>query len=192
MSKRVLVINPENCTGCRMCELACSSSKEGEFNPGRSRIKVVTNGLKGWSRPVVCLQCDDPMCMAACSVEAIYKTKTPQGDSVVAVKKEKCIQCYQCIVACPFGAIDFIKELKIIKCDLCGGSPACVKFCFYNCLKFIELSEDAYQKRAKKIKALTAKAYREISKKEPYQRRVAFSLDLSKVTDIPKRNIDKR
>ena len=184
MSKRVLVIKSENCTGCHLCELACSSAKEGEFIPSRSRIRVVSNGLKGWSRPVVCLQCEDPMCMRACLVEAIYKTETPQGDPLIAVNKEKCIGCHQCIAACPFGAIEYIKELMVNKCDLCGGTPACVNFCFYDCLKFIELSDDVYQERSTKIKALTAKACREISKYEPHRRRVMFSLDISKVIDI--------
>ncbi len=181
MSNRVIVVQSEKCTGCRMCELACSSTKEGVFIPSRSRIHVVTNGLEGWSRPVVCLQCEDPMCMAVCSVGAISKTETTQGDSLISVNKEKCKGCYQCIVACPFGAIEFFKDLRAIKCDLCGGDPACVDFCFYGCLKFIELSDEVYQKRAKKIKTLTTKACREISKKEPYRRRAAVSLDLQKM-----------
>lgn len=184
MSKRVLVIQSENCTGCHLCELACSSAKEGEFIPSHSRIRVVTNGLEGWSRPVVCLQCEDPMCMNACSVDAIYKTKTPQGDTIVSINKEKCIGCYQCVVACPFGAIEYFKEQKAIKCDLCGGSPVCVDFCFYDSLKFIELSDEVYQKRSKKVKALTTKTCREISKREPHRRRAMFSLDISKLIDF--------
>lgn len=167
-----------------MCELACSSVKEGEFIPSHSRIRVVTNGLEGWSRPNVCLQCEDPMCLAVCSTEAIFKTKTQQGDPLVAVDQEKCTGCGVCVDACPFGAIDFFKGLKAIKCDLCGGSPKCVNFCFYRCLTFIELSDEAYQSRTKKIKALTAKACRKISELEPYQRRVAFSLETSKVATV--------
>ena len=79
MTNGVLEIKAENCTGCRMCELACSSSKEGLFIPDHSRIKVVTKELEGWSGPVVCLQCDDAMCLKACSVDAIYKSETPEG-----------------------------------------------------------------------------------------------------------------
>lgn len=184
MSKRVLLVKSENCKGCHLCELACSSTKEGEFIPSHSRIRIVTNGLKGWSRPVICLQCEEPMCMAACSVEAIHKTRTPQGDTIITVDKEKCIGCYQCIVACPFGAIGYLKGQKVTKCDLCGGSPACVEFCFYDCIKFVELSEEVYQKRSKKIKVLTTKACREISKHEPHQRRVMFSKDISKLIDF--------
>ena len=184
MNKRVLVIQSENCTGCHLCELACSSAKEGEFKPSQSRIQVITSGLEGWSRPIVCLQCDDPMCVAVCSVGAICKTITPQGDPVISVNKDKCISCHKCIVACPFGAIEHFKESKATKCDLCGGSPVCVDFCFYDCLKFIELSDEVYQKRSIKIKALITKTCREISKHEPHRRRVMFSLALSKVIDF--------
>ncbi|MFX1390828.1 MAG: 4Fe-4S dicluster domain-containing protein [Promethearchaeota archaeon] len=179
MGKRVLVIQSENCVGCHLCELACSSSKEGQYIPSHSRIRVVSNELEGWSRPTVCLQCDDPMCIKVCSVEAIYKTETPQGDPVVNVNKEKCIGCHQCVVACPFGAIEYLKDSMIFKCDLCGGSPHCVEFCFYDCLKFMELSDDVYQDRLNKLTALTAKACRVISKLEPNRRRLMFSLDAS-------------
>ncbi len=186
MTNGVLEIKAENCTGCRMCELACSSSKEGIFIPDHSRIKVVTKELEGWSRPVVCLQCDDAMCLKACSVDVIYKSETPEGDPIIAIDNEKCIGCHQCIAACPFGAIDFFEETKVIKCDLCGGKPKCVDFCFYKCISFNELSNDEYKSRIKKIKALTIKASRRISENEPYNRRVIFSKDISNLSHITK------
>jgi carbon-monoxide dehydrogenase iron sulfur subunit len=179
---RVLAIMAENCTGCRMCELACSSFKEGEFIPERSRIRVVDNRLEGWSRPAVCMQCEEPMCVAVCSTQAISRTRTAQGDPVVEVDTEKCVGCQSCLVACPFGSIGFSPKVKAIKCDLCGGSPKCVQFCFYDCLHFAELSEREAADRAKKVKALTAKACREIGKDEVRRRRAAFSLEASKVT----------
>jgi len=179
---RVLTIDAENCTGCRMCELACSSFKEGEFIPERSRIRVVADALEGWSRPAVCLQCEDPMCMAVCPVQAISKKKTPEGDHVVVVNAKTCIACGRCVVACPFGAITLFPKSKAIKCDLCGGSPRCVEFCFYGCLHFVELTEAEYVRRTRKITALTNKSAREIAKREPFERRAAFSLEASRVT----------
>ena len=125
-----------------MCELACSSVKEGEFIPSHSRIRVATNGLEGWSRPNVCLQCEDAMCLAACSTGAIFKTKTQQEDPLVAVDQEKCTDCGACVDACPFGALDFINELKAIKCDLCGGSPKCVEACTEGVLADIHESKE--------------------------------------------------
>lgn len=192
MSKRVLIIQSANCTGCHMCELACSSVKEGEFIPERSRVRVVTNGLEGWSRPVVCLQCEDAMCMAACNVGAIYNTKTPNGDTIVVVDVEKCNECNQCVEACPFGAIELFNGLGAIKCDLCGGSPTCVKFCSYKCLKFAEISEEDYETRIKKINSLTTKFHNEVSNFDTHQRRLRLSLEAASVTSITKARAKKR
>ena len=181
MNKRVLVIKSENCTGCHLCELACSSTKEGLFIPTRSRIKVVTDGLKGWSSPVVCAQCKDPLCLAVCPIGAIFKSETAQGDSIISINNKECIACHQCVVACPFGAIEYTKEVGILKCDLCGGEPVCVDYCFYNCLTFSELTEEQYHKRMSKLKALTVKVCREISKNEPSRRRAMFSKYLTEI-----------
>lgn len=181
---RALAIQQENCTGCRMCELACSSSKEGQFIPDRSRIKVVDNRLEGWSRPAVCLQCDEPMCVAVCPSQAISKKVTAQGDHVIEVDPEKCYGCQSCVMACPFGAMSFFPKSKATKCDLCGGSPECVKFCFYDCLKFIELDAQMRAERDKAVKALTMRACREIGQKESRRRRESFSLEASKLSAL--------
>jgi len=181
MGKKVLVVQAENCTGCQMCQLACSSSKEGEFILQRSRIKVLHDGLGGWSRPSVCLQCEEPMCLSVCPVEAIAKSATASGEHVVLVDRDKCIGCQRCVAACPFGAMEFFKRSLATKCDLCGGDPQCVQFCFYDCLHFQELSEEAYAKRNQKIKALYVKACKEIGQRELHGRRQAFSLAASQV-----------
>lgn len=182
---RSIVIDADRCTGCRSCELACSASKEGEFIPERSRIHILSNTMEGWSRPILCLQCEDPMCMGVCPVEAISKTKTTQGDHLIEIDRGKCIGCHRCMVACPIGAIDFFPNLKSIKCDLCGGDPQCVKFCFYDCLHFIELSEEEQRQRFKKIYHLFNKASVEISKQELFKRRRKFSFETSRVTPPP-------
>ena len=191
MSNRVLTVQAENCTGCHMCELACSSYKEGIFIPHRSRIWVVTNGLEGWSRPAICLHCEDPACLNACEVGAIYKTKTPNGDTIIIIDPEECTGCKQCVEACPFGAIAFFDEFGIIKCDLCGGAPKCVDFCAYNCLNFVDLAEDAYQERSKKITEIVEQASKENKKQDLHQRRVKYSLEManinSPVIDIKKK-----
>jgi carbon-monoxide dehydrogenase iron sulfur subunit len=177
---RTLTINAKNCTGCRMCELACSSSKEGEFIPERSRIRVVNNPLEGWSRPAVCLQCEDPMCLAVCPSRAITKTRTPAGDPLVAVDKELCVGCHRCLMACPVGAIDFFPKMKAVKCDLCGGSPRCAQFCFYDCLRFTDLAEEEREARDKRIKILFNRAAVDITRRELWERRKRFSLEASR------------
>lgn len=181
MGYRVITIRPENCTGCRLCELACSSNKEGHFMPGRARIKVVHDALEGWSHPAVCLQCEEPMCLDVCPVGAINKSTTKNGDHVVLVDKSLCIGCRRCVVACPFGAMEFYKGSLATKCDLCGGDPMCVQFCFYGCLQFVDLSEEKRHARNKKIKGLYFKACKQISAEGPHRRRATISLDASRV-----------
>jgi anaerobic carbon-monoxide dehydrogenase iron sulfur subunit len=173
MGRKVIVAKEENCTGCRLCQLACSSTKEGEIIPDRARIKIVHDGLNGWSRPLTCFQCEEPMCLAVCPAEAISRSTSASGEYVVLVDKEKCIGCQRCVAACPFGAMEFFKESLATKCDLCGGAPKCVEFCFYDCLHFVELSAEEEAKRKRRIKALYAKACKEIGRRELFARRRA-------------------
>ena len=38
--QKSLHINPDKCTGCLQCEMACSFENYGTFNTAKSRIKV--------------------------------------------------------------------------------------------------------------------------------------------------------
>ena len=40
---KVLVVEQEKCTGCKICELICSMTKFGEYNPGKSHIRLIRN-----------------------------------------------------------------------------------------------------------------------------------------------------
>jgi carbon-monoxide dehydrogenase iron sulfur subunit len=42
-SDKVLVVDADQCTGCSVCELICSMSKYGEYNPRKSYIRVMRN-----------------------------------------------------------------------------------------------------------------------------------------------------
>jgi Fe-S-cluster-containing hydrogenase component 2 len=44
-----------------------------------------------------------------------------------------------CTIACPFGnaVYDSVTE-SILKCDTCGGDPACVQFCPSQALEFVD------------------------------------------------------
>ena len=50
----------------------------------------------------------------------------------VIVDIEKCIGCWTCIVACPYGAVGRdLNSKTVVKCDLCPDReiPACVMNC---------------------------------------------------------------
>jgi len=142
---KVLVVNPDQCTGCGACELACSMRHAGEFNPSRSRIQVVSFEPDFFRCPVVCLQCYEPPCAAICPTEAITRD---EATGIVKVSKEKCDGCRMCEEACPFGVILFSElEQKAVKCELCDGNPQCVVFCPTKAVDFREPEAKTADKR---------------------------------------------
>lgn len=151
MSKKAITIDPDRCTGCRMCELACSLKKEGVCSPLLSRVRVITVEREGLDVPLLCFHCTDAPCATFCPVMAISED---EKTGVAVVNDDLCIGCGACIVACPFGVI-FLdpqsKRKRILKCDLCNGEPDCVRFCEPRALDFVRIekvSEGRYRKAA--------------------------------------------
>lgn len=132
-----IVLDYTKCTGCRTCEAICSFVNEkGEFNPMKSRIRVVRTVEDQVLRslPVFCLQCEEAYCMAVCPASAI--TASDAGARVV--NEDKCIGCKLCEIACPIGAISVDSDKRVaIKCSLCDGDPNCVKYCFTGALQYL-------------------------------------------------------
>ncbi len=125
------------CLGCRTCEIACavehSKSKELHKSIGewpvpvkRRRVQLI---LKNVSISDACHHCNPAACVTACMSGAMSKDKKT-GHTMH--DKEKCVGCWMCIMACPFGAISKETTEKIIlKCDMCPDRdiPACVASC---------------------------------------------------------------
>ncbi len=136
MSTRVLVADPKKCTGCKLCQIACSIKQCGVSNPARSRIRIIDWNNEGIFLPVSCQQCEDAPCMAVCPREAIYRDNNLAR---IAIDFDRCISCKLCVSACPFGAMGFDPERqKIFKCNLCDGDPQCVRFCYPKSLDFVD------------------------------------------------------
>jgi Fe-S-cluster-containing hydrogenase component 2 len=127
-----LVIEPDKCTSCRLCELACSERNGGRFRPSVARIRVAIHADDAFYFPAVCVQCDDAPCIPACPTQALVRDATTGAVVVVA---EKCDDCGECEPACPYGAIR-CRDGRAEKCELCGGEPECVKFCAPGALRF--------------------------------------------------------
>lgn len=148
-----LVIHPEKCTACRMCELACSFEHEGEFNPQRSRIRVEVFQEDAFYLPMACYHCDDYPCGQVCPTEAIGKLE----NGWVEVTAAKCIGCKMCMLACPFGVMGYSTKLGVAQnCDLCHGEPQCVKFCAPGALEFRDIETTREHRRgafAERVKA---------------------------------------
>lgn len=141
--KQILIVDHEKCTGCRNCELACSVAHYKTFNPARSRIQVIKEENKDVIAPMVCLQCEQPLCQDACPTGAIGKNE----HGVLFVDHDVCIGCLNCVTACIYGgiAIDPVRRMAI-KCDLCWGDPACAKRCEYGAISYVPFEEGIRQR----------------------------------------------
>jgi len=54
---KVLLLDGDNCTGCKICELVCSMNNHGEYNPAKSYIKVLKNTDLDVNLPVLVGKC---------------------------------------------------------------------------------------------------------------------------------------
>ncbi len=128
-------LNPEACTGCRMCEMICSliHGQDG-INPRRSRIKITEKKEKGIFLPKVCQLCKEPACMRACPESALFRDPST---GVILIDEKKCNGCRSCVEACTYDAIFFLPGDEIpSSCDLCGGAPECTKYCLQEAIVF--------------------------------------------------------
>ncbi|MFQ5900512.1 MAG: 4Fe-4S dicluster domain-containing protein [Thermodesulfobacteriota bacterium] len=128
----------EVCIGCRYCEIYClvehSRSKDiikafkMEAPRAIPRIRVEEEGPVSFA--LQCRHCEEPECVFACITGAMYKDS---DTGKVIHDPDRCIGCWTCIMACPYGVIMRDEGNKRIasKCDLCPDldTPACVANC---------------------------------------------------------------
>ncbi|GHU40612.1 electron transporter HydN [Spirochaetia bacterium] len=147
---------PLRCIGCRTCMIACVVAHEGKrifeidpdgysFNPRLFMVKTAK-----LSAPVQCRHCENAACKQACMSGAISIK-----DGIVSIDQKKCIGCKNCVIACPFGAVEIVETAEVNtdgtakklanKCDLCKGvadNPQCVRVCPTEALALV--TEDAF------------------------------------------------
>ena len=152
---RFVIAEPQNCIGCRTCEVACAmahSSAHGAepLNPDNfmPRLSVVKN--ESVSTVALCRHCEDAPCANACPSGAIVY----RNDSVQVIQ-ERCVGCKSCMVACPYGAMRIVSvpapqtgliksratRAQALKCDLCENreqGPACVAACPTHALQLVD------------------------------------------------------
>lgn len=151
MSRRYLLIaDPVKCTGCKICQLVCSYSKEKVFNPAKARLRVDRIESPALDVIMACHQCTKPPCAEVCPVNAINRN----GRGVMTVNTDKCIGCGLCVENCPLGAINLHPDNNVpMFCDQCGQ---CVKYCPVKTLRLVEINVLANEKREASIKRLYA------------------------------------
>lgn len=149
---KMLVVDHARCTGCRLCEIACSLHQDDVSNPAAARLAVVRWDEEGVHVPTVCMQCVVAMCEQVCQPGAICRDA---ATGALVVDYERCIGCRMCVIGCPYGAMSVHPVgRQVIKCNLCGGDPRCVRFCETGALRFAEPEDAAFGKRVATARTL--------------------------------------
>jgi anaerobic dimethyl sulfoxide reductase subunit B (iron-sulfur subunit) len=165
----------DRCIGCRSCEIACKQwhglepKVAGETGPRWRRVIRTESGtfpnVKVINLSLACMHCAKPPCEAVCPTGAIIKRAE---DGIVVVDRDKCIGCYYCFSACPFGIPQFDEDGIMQKCDFCldrleqGQKPVCELTCTAEALHtgtMEELSELAARKTAQKLAGLSQPSF---------------------------------
>jgi carbon-monoxide dehydrogenase iron sulfur subunit len=149
---REIICRIDRCLGCKSCEIACAvahthSGKlleaiQDDVLP-HPRVQVLNMGEAGdlvrrKSLALQCRHCQEPACVEACIAGGVVKD--PETGRVT-FDAERCVGCYSCIMACPFGGVIRLKRQGIaVKCDGCPDlkEPACVSACPTGALVVVE------------------------------------------------------
>lgn len=136
VSKKLFALRNQ-CTECNVCEVACSlaHSPDGTINPQFARLRIDhapekpsrVNPLGIGFVAEICHHCGNPPpCAEVCPTDAFYYD--PKTLAAV-IEQDKCIQCMECVPGCPFDVVFVAPTGELLKCDLCGDEPVCVKAC---------------------------------------------------------------
>jgi Fe-S-cluster-containing dehydrogenase component len=157
--------DPEKCTQCHGCEIACKSWRKLPYGVQYRRVLNLWRGeypeVKNATLSLACLHCAEPACAAVCPEDAISKS---ERDGRVVVDEALCNGCRLCADACSFGVPQFGETGVMQKCDLCHGqqstqvSPPCVDTCPGEALSYIAVAKSEKKRLEDKIECLKRSA----------------------------------
>ncbi len=155
-----MVIDITKCNGCYNCFLSCRDEHCGNDYPPHSLAQPFTGHF--WMRiierergkypkvkvaytPVPCMQCDNPLCVAASKDGAVYR----RPDGIVIIDPEKAVGQKEIVSTCPYRVIYWNEEKNIPqKCTFCAHllddgwkEPRCVEACPTGALVFGDIDD---------------------------------------------------
>lgn len=98
-----MIADPATCIGCKTCMAACFMRHDVPGTVPAPRLTLVTT--RTISAPVGCHHCAEAPCVDACPTGCLYS-----DDEHVGVHPDKCIGCRNCVLACPYGAVEIVTE----------------------------------------------------------------------------------
>jgi Fe-S-cluster-containing dehydrogenase component len=138
--QKILVFDKRVCTGCRLCELACSFKNfKNIYSYEKTHIRHIIEYDRGEIECQYCQHCEEPLCMASCPANAIHKD---EETGIVRINIMECIGCQTCNIVCPTRIPKFYPDMKVsMKCNLCDGDPECVKYCSPMAISYVTREE---------------------------------------------------
>ncbi|MDW8002742.1 MAG: 4Fe-4S dicluster domain-containing protein [Deltaproteobacteria bacterium] len=145
--KKAIFVKISDCVGCLTCELSCGASHKSI-----PRLVVEAQGLS--PVPVLCRHCEEAPCVDACMSGSMHKI--PEK-GIIINDEERCVGCFMCAMACPYGVIFSNGEGKLAyKCDLCYDKeePVCVTSCPMYALRYTTLEQFEDEVRRESVSSL--------------------------------------
>jgi Fe-S-cluster-containing dehydrogenase component len=152
--EETMFIDPQRCIGCRACVAAC---RECATHKGYSMIFVdyIDRAETTATMPTLCMHCKEPTCALVCPADAI---KVSDDGVVMSALKPRCLDCRNCVNACPFGVPKYNTEIHLqMKCDMCydrsseGLKPMCASVCPTGAIAFGKYEQIVPLRRTKPV-----------------------------------------
>ncbi len=129
IKREQLKIDPKKCNACNKCIDACSIKHHGVADPEFARIKILQFENQELNVPVICMACEDPICISVCPMNARHR----KTNGSIVTDTETCIGCKACLYICPVSSPSYNPlTCQTMTCDMCEDDPEgprCVNAC---------------------------------------------------------------